>query len=149
MAAIASDDSLRLFDCATLQPLASALPLQHEGVTCLKPWGGAGVDADSGGDGGGGGGREGGGGDGSVLTAGRDGLVRGWDFRLGRGREKVLEMGGDCEFGLFRRLIFFLQVEDFMAFFLLVYHSIFLFFLLLYSALEDIRHEVGLGGLIR
>jgi WD40 repeat protein len=76
LAAISSDDSLLLFDSATLQPLASATQLQgkiHEGVTCLRPFGvGAAADDDGGPD------KDGH----CVLTAGMDGTVRGWDLRL-------------------------------------------------------------------
>lgn len=99
LAAIASDDSLRCFDCATLQPLASvqlqpeqeqeqSAPRVHDGVTCLRPFG-AKADGDD----------DGRGGQCCVLTAGRDGLLRGWDFRLGGGarRKLVWEMGGHCK----------------------------------------------------
>lgn len=82
LAAIASDNSLRLFDCATLQPFDS-VRLQHEGVTCLRRWGRAEADADHAGGA-------------DMLTAGRDGVVRGWDLRAGSGREQVLELAGDC-----------------------------------------------------
>ena len=72
LAAISSDDSLRVFDPETLQ-LASGLALEkiHIGVTCLK-------SVSSGSN--------------AVATAGRDGFIRGWDLRTGK---KSLEIK-DC-----------------------------------------------------
>lgn len=72
LAAISSDDSLRVFGPETLQ-LTSGLALEnvHIGVTCLK-------SASSSSR--------------SVITAGRDGCIRYWDLRTG---EKSLEIK-DC-----------------------------------------------------
>jgi len=69
LAAISSDDSLRIFDPETLQ-LTSGLALEnvHIGVTCLKS-----VSSSSS----------------SVITAGRDGFIRYWDLRTG---EQSLEI---------------------------------------------------------
>lgn len=73
LATISSDDTIRLFDCATLQPFLLFSAVQrHEGVTCLRgngPW--------------------------CVLTAGRDGVVRGWDLRVGM----VYEIRDESKFG--------------------------------------------------
>ncbi|KAL9089275.1 MAG: hypothetical protein Q9165_005843 [Trypethelium subeluteriae] len=63
--AIASDDSLRCFSSDGLR-LLQEIPNAHEGITCLKGWDIGGID---------GGKRSG------VATSGRDGRVKGWDFR--------------------------------------------------------------------
>lgn len=64
LAAISSDDSLRIFDPEMLQLKAGGLfNKTHEGITCLETF-----DADPH----------------CVLTAGRDGAGRCWDLRSGR-----------------------------------------------------------------
>lgn len=64
LAAISSDDSLRVVDATTLRE--ASRPAKgfgvHTGVTCLRP-----IDDQAG----------------KVLTAGRDGLARLWDLRSG------------------------------------------------------------------
>ena len=63
IAAISSDDSLRIFDPTTLQLTSNyASGKVHEGVTCLKN-----LDADAG----------------ILVTVGRDATVRCWDPRTG------------------------------------------------------------------
>lgn len=76
IAAISSDNSLRLFDLETLARQSSAvvgapnaLKDIHKGVTCLEAFGPQQEHC--------------------VLTAGRDGAVRGWDLRSGK---KILEL---------------------------------------------------------
>lgn len=76
IAAISSDDSLRLFDLERLATQSTAVdcahnPLKdiHKGVTCLEAFGPQQEYC--------------------VLTAGRDGAVRGWDLRSGK---KILEL---------------------------------------------------------
>lgn len=76
IAAISSDDSLRVFDLGTLAKQSTAvvgpdnaLKGVHTGVTCLEAFGAQQEHC--------------------VLTAGRDGAVRGWDLRSGR---KILEL---------------------------------------------------------
>lgn len=67
-ATISSDDSLRLFDATSLKLLNVTAAKTHKGVTCLKEYGGAtGVGQQL------------------LATAGRDGKVRLWDVRSGRG----------------------------------------------------------------
>ncbi|KAF2455512.1 WD40-repeat-containing domain protein [Lineolata rhizophorae] len=81
VAALASDDSIRLFDPEGLALLPDGVRSgAHEGVTCLV-----------GDDESGGGGRA----QGLLWSAGRDGVVRGWDWRgsAGRGLGEV----GRCE----------------------------------------------------
>lgn len=64
LAAISSDDSLRIFDPETLQLVAAEIfNKTHNGVTCLETF-----DADPH----------------CVLTAGRDAAGRCWDLRSGR-----------------------------------------------------------------
>lgn len=64
LAAISSDDSLRVFNPEQLQLQASGIfHKTHEGVTCLEPF-----DADPH----------------CILTAGRDGAARCWDLRSQR-----------------------------------------------------------------
>lgn len=79
IAAISSDDSLRLFDLERLGAIEStavdcaahnALKDIHKGVTCLEAFGPQQEYC--------------------VLTAGRDGAVRGWDLRSGK--KKILEL---------------------------------------------------------
>lgn len=63
IAAISSDDSLRLIDSSTLKEISNGIiPNVHGGVVCLD----ATADDTS-----------------CLLTAGRDGSVRYWDLRLG------------------------------------------------------------------
>ena len=70
LAAISSDDSLRLVDLRTLQEIADAvLKNVHDGVTCLQA-----VDHDPSG----------------LLTAGRDAVVQRYDMRLG---QKTMQFG--------------------------------------------------------
>lgn len=76
VAAISSDDSLRLFDLETLEKPSTAvvgfhnaLKDIHKGVTCLEAFGPQQEHC--------------------VLTAGRDGAVRGWDLRS---KKKILEL---------------------------------------------------------
>lgn len=76
IAAISSDDSLRVFDLGTLAKQSTsvvgpdhALKDVHTGVTCLEAFGAQQKDC--------------------VLTAGRDGFVRGWDLRSGK---RILEL---------------------------------------------------------
>jgi len=65
IAAILSDDSLRIIDQNTLQEIPDIVrQTAHKGVTCLETDGS------------------------SVVTAGRDGVVRYWDLRA---RGKALE----------------------------------------------------------
>ena len=68
LATTTSDDSLRMLDPTTLQ-LVACINRVHDGVTCLKPF-----DADQA----------------SILTAGRDAVVRCWDLRSGKAE---LELG--------------------------------------------------------
>ena len=64
LAAISSDDSLRIIDSSTLKEVSNGIiPNVHSGVTCLA------VTKDD---------------LNCLLTAGRDGLVRCWDLRLGQ-----------------------------------------------------------------
>ena len=64
LAAISSDDSLRLIDLKTLREIAGGvLKNVHDGVTCLQA-----VDHDPN----------------SLLTAGRDAVVRQYDLRVGQ-----------------------------------------------------------------
>jgi len=64
LAAISSDDSLRIIDSTTLKEGSNGvIPNVHGGVTCLD------VTKDD---------------PNYILTAGRDGLVRCWDLRLGQ-----------------------------------------------------------------
>lgn len=94
LAAITSDDSLRLLDARTLRDIDIVKPTNvpnpvHEGVTCLQ--GSAkNDDYDDDDDGGGGGG--GGEGGGLVWTAGRDGVVRGFDLRVGHEKKMTVEL---------------------------------------------------------
>lgn len=74
--AVSSDDSLRLFDLETLGKQSTdaigahnVLKDIHKGVTCLEAFG---LQQEH-----------------CVLTAGRDGAVRGWDLRSGK---KILEL---------------------------------------------------------
>lgn len=61
LAAISSDDSLRLFDAASLRLKSDGLlDKVHDGITCLKAFSGD---------------------QSCVLTAGRDAAVRCWDLR--------------------------------------------------------------------
>lgn len=76
IAAISSDDSLRVFDLGTLAKQSTAvvgpdnaLKDVHTGVTCLEAFGAQQEHC--------------------VLTAGRDGAVRGWDLRSGK---RILEL---------------------------------------------------------
>lgn len=63
LAAIASDDSLRLFDLETLQLTSGGnFSKVHDGVTCMET---VGVDSYC------------------VLTSGRDSAMRCWDLRSG------------------------------------------------------------------
>lgn len=63
-AVISSDDSLRVFDAATLQVLPGGIiERTHAGVTSLKQFDDQGK---------------------VLATAGRDGLVRSWDLRTGK-----------------------------------------------------------------
>lgn len=65
IAAISSDDSLRVVDSNTLQILSNGIiPNVHAGVTCLDVIVNENVNC--------------------LLTAGRDGLVKCWDLRSGR-----------------------------------------------------------------
>jgi WD40 repeat protein len=75
LASIASDDVLRFYDPSTLKIVADRSKA-HEGVTCIDAWGQLnGANA--------------------VLTAGRDGKVRGWDQRVGiHSSVFMLENGG-------------------------------------------------------
>ena len=69
LAAICSDDSLRVFDPSTLQPILDQTVCNtHEGVTCLAEYNGS---------------------HSAFFTAGRDGMVKAWDQGSGR---KVLEV---------------------------------------------------------
>ena len=64
LAAISSDDSLRIFSPETLQLVSGGtLEKVHEGVTCVRALGDNGH---------------------ALATAGRDGLVHGWDQRTGQ-----------------------------------------------------------------
>ena len=70
LAAISSDDSLRLTDIHTLREIAGGvLNNVHDGVTCLQV-----VDHDPS----------------SLLTAGRDAVVQQYDLRIG---EKTMKFG--------------------------------------------------------
>ncbi|KAF6234942.1 hypothetical protein HO173_006872 [Letharia columbiana] len=72
LAAISSDDSLRLLDLQTLREIAGGvLNNVHDGVTCLQV-----VDHDPH----------------SLLTAGRDAVVRRYDLRSG---QKTMQFGSD------------------------------------------------------
>src|SRR5436305_10758137 len=71
LAAISSDDSLRIFNRESLQLNSGGVLLKvHEGVTCVNHFDG---------------GRD------LVITAGRDGCVRTWDLRMG-GNKKCGEV---------------------------------------------------------
>lgn len=71
-AAISSDDSLRVFDAANLQRVSVIAPTTHpKGVTALKPYQQTGQQL--------------------LVTGGRDGKVKVWDLRSGKG-EAVVEM---------------------------------------------------------
>lgn len=70
LAAISSDDSLRLLDPATLQEIGGVLDHVHDGVTCLQA---AGHDDPNG-----------------LWTAGRDAAVRRYDVRSG---QRTLQLG--------------------------------------------------------
>jgi WD40 repeat protein len=72
LASIASDDVLRFYDPSTLK-ITAERGAAHQGVTCLDTWG-LSKEADA------------------VLTAGRDGKVRGWDQRVGL-NSSVFELG--------------------------------------------------------
>ena len=64
LAAISSDDSLRIFDPQTLQVVSGGIfEKVHEGLTCARALNDEGH---------------------ALATAGRDGLVRGWDSRTGQ-----------------------------------------------------------------
>lgn len=64
LAAISSDDSLRLVNRSTLQPIADGIfPKVNQSVTCLKPL------------------KKTQGGLEALVTAGRDGFVKFWDVR--------------------------------------------------------------------
>jgi len=68
LAAISSDDSLRIVDPSTLQEVSDGiLKDSHAGVTCLE-----GIDNDGN----------------TLMTAGRDAAIRCWDLRSGK---KTLE----------------------------------------------------------
>ena len=70
LAAISSDDSLRLIDLQTLREIpGGATTNVHDGVTCLQA-----VDHDPS----------------SLLTAGRDAVVQRYDVRLG---QKTMQLG--------------------------------------------------------
>lgn len=70
LAAISSDDSLRLIDLKTLREIAGGvLNNVHDGVTCLQL-----VDHDPN----------------SLLTAGRDAVVQRYDLRIG---QKTIQLG--------------------------------------------------------
>ncbi|OKL56014.1 hypothetical protein UA08_08640 [Talaromyces atroroseus] len=73
-AAISSDDSLRLFDGQSLQPLAITSAKAHDGVTALKEFHGSTTDTYL------------------LATAGRDGAVRLWDVRSGQHSKPAVEM---------------------------------------------------------
>lgn len=74
LAAISSDDSLRVFNPETLQLVSGGLFEQvHEGVTCVRAL------SDNGG---------------TLATAGRDGSVHGWDKRTG---QKVFSLRDGAE----------------------------------------------------
>ena len=76
LAAISSDDSLRVFDPVTLQVSADRVfENAHAGVVCLEN-----VSADTE----------------SVVTAGRDGYVRCWDLRIGKRTVELKD--GRCAF---------------------------------------------------
>jgi len=67
LAAISSDDSLRIFEPSTLHPLPDGIfPSVNESVTCLESFAES-AEASP-----------------VVVTAGRDGRVRLWDLRLER-----------------------------------------------------------------
>ena len=71
LAAISSDDSLRLIDLKTLREIGGGVVDRvHAGVTCLQV-----VDQDPN----------------SLLTAGRDAAVRSYDLRTGG--QKTLQLG--------------------------------------------------------
>ena len=72
LAILSSDDTLRLLDRETLQQ-KHVVHGVHEGVTAI-------CTNDSS--------------DGLIFTAGRDGEVRGWDFRIGGAGQKAIEMAG-------------------------------------------------------
>ena len=64
LAAISSDDSLRVFDAETLQLVSGGVfDNVHDGVTCLKTTGSEPK---------------------MLFTAGRDGFIRSWDLRIGK-----------------------------------------------------------------
>lgn len=74
LAAISSDDSLRLLDYRTLREIAGRiLNNVHDGVTCLQT-----VDHDPN----------------SLLTAGRDAVVQRYDLRTG---QKTMQLGDDSK----------------------------------------------------
>lgn len=74
LAAISSDDSLRVFDPETLQLVSGGLfERVHEGVTCVRTLKDNGA---------------------TLATAGRDGWVQGWDERTG---QKVFSLENGAE----------------------------------------------------
>jgi WD repeat-containing protein 89 len=74
LAAISSDDSLRLFDVRSLQVVSVTAGSTHEnGVTTLTEYSGVGTER------------------GLLVTGGRDGKVRLWDVRSASGKP-MLEM---------------------------------------------------------
>jgi WD repeat-containing protein 89 len=81
--AISSDDSLRLFDGQSLQPLAITSAKTHDGVTALKEFRGSTAPF-------------------LLATAGRDGAVRLWDVRSGQHVKPAVEMRtGMCAYPIF------------------------------------------------
>jgi len=87
VAAILSDDSLRLLLSSTLREIPDAtIRKAHDGVTCLQT-----VEQKGN----------------VILTAGRDGKVRGWDLRVGQKGVKTVEFT-DCEIS--RILANFLEI---------------------------------------
>lgn len=77
IAAILSDDSLRIVDPNTLQEISDYVIYNvHQGATCLEKY-----DSD----------------DSGVFTAGRDGVVRYWDLRT---RGKAIEFCDGESMGL-------------------------------------------------
>ena len=73
LAATCSDDSLRLVDSTSLHESQPGLQDVHKGVTCLRTV----RDQPS-----------------ILLTAGRDGAVRGWDLRSGQKAAEHFMHGG-------------------------------------------------------
>lgn len=86
LAAISSDDSLRIFDPETLQLVNGGVRTEvHDGVTCAEL---GGVDQQL------------------IMTAGRDAAIRGWDLRSGK---KTFEVNdGGFGFGAVRMIIMWL-----------------------------------------